>query len=328
MTAITFLFLFVVGRYLYVQIIWRDWLIYKAVDQWTREIPIVPKRGVITDRNGVVLVENNTAYTVFARANAIYNKEKAAEELSECLGLDKDGVLNRLNSARTSEVTVAKRVSKEKISALAESSLAGVYYSRDNLRAYPRGKTLCQVVGFTSSDNIGVTGIEKYYNDYLAGKRGELLYETDLIGIDLQDAVAAYLPAEDGYNMQLTIDYGIQAVVEAALEGVMETYSPTGAECIVVDPNTFEILAMANYPSYDMNEIPRDDIEKLNALSRNKIVSDIYEPGSTFKIITSAINIEESFQGNSKAYSLQHIYPSSRTRSVDGTTVKCWSNQM
>lgn len=326
LAAITFLFLFVIGRYLYVQIIWRDWLIYKAVDQWTREIPIVPKRGVITDRNGVVLVENTTAYTVFARANAIDNKQQAAQTLSDCLGTDKNAVFNKLTSAKTSEVTIAKRINKENISLLAENSLAGIYYSRDNLRTYPRGKTLCQVVGFTSSDNIGVTGLEKYYNDFLSGKRGELLYETDLVGVDLQGAIAAYLPAEDGYNMQLTIDYGIQSVVEATLEKVMETYSPTGAECIVIDPNTFEILAMANYPSYDMNEIPRDDIEQLNALSRNKIVSDIYEPGSTFKIITSAINIEENLRRNQKAYSLQHVYSSSRTRSVDGTTVKCWSN--
>lgn len=324
--AVTFLFLFIIGRFLYVQILWRDWLLYKALDQWTRELPIVAKRGDITDRNGTLLVENETAYTVFARSNAVKDKATTANRLATALEIDEERLYTKLTTVKASEITVAKRVDKQKITALAELSLDGVYYSRDNLRAYPRSDTLCQVLGFTSSDNIGVAGIEKYYNEILSGKKGELLYETDLIGIDLDGAVAAYLPAEDGYNISLTIDYGIQSVVESTLKKVAETYQPSGAECIVLDPNTFEILAMANYPSYDLNEIPRDDIEKLNALTRNKIVCDIYEPGSTFKILTSAIDIEESLRGNANAFSINHVFPSSRTRSVDGTTVKCWSN--
>ena len=324
--AVTFLFLFIVGRFLYVQVIWRDWLVYKALDQWTREIPIVAKRGVITDRNGTILVENDTAYTVFARSNAVKDKAGTAKQLAQILEIDEAKLYEKLTTVKASEITVAKRVDKEKISALAEVSLDGVYYSRDNLRSYPRGDTLCQVLGFTSSDNIGVTGLEKYYDETLSGTRGELLYETDLVGIDLEGAVAAYLPAEDGYNISLTIDYGIQSVVESTLKKVAETYNPTGAECIVLDPNTFEILAMANYPAYDLNEIPRNDIEVLNALSRNRMVSDIYEPGSTFKVLTAAIDIEESQKGNPKAYSVNYVFPSSRTRAVDGTTVKCWSN--
>ena len=326
MMAVTFLFLFIVGRFLYVQVIWRDWLVYKALDQWTREIPIVAKRGVITDRNGTILVENDTAYTVFARSNAVKDKAGTAKQLAQILEIDEAKLYEKLTTVKASEITVAKRVDKEKISALAEVSLDGVYYSRDNLRSYPRGDTLCQVLGFTSSDNIGVTGLEKYYDETLSGTRGELLYETDLVGIDLEGAVAAYLPAEDGYNISLTIDYGIQSVVESTLKKVAETYNPTGAECIVLDPNTFEILAMANYPAYDLNEIPRNDIEVLNALSRNRMVSDIYEPGSTFKVLTAAIDIEESQKGNPKAYSVNYVFPSSRTRAVDGTTVKCWSN--
>lgn len=324
--AVTFLFLFIIGRFLYVQVVWKDWLVYKALDQWTRELPIVAKRGDITDRNGTVLVENDTAYTVFARSNAVKDKVGTAKKLAQVLEIDEEKLYTKLTTVKASEVTVAKRIDKEKITALAELSLDGVYYSSDNLRAYPRGDSLCQVLGFTSSDNVGVAGIEKYYDETLSGKKGELLYETDLIGIDLKGAVAAYLPAEDGYNIALTIDYGIQSVVESTLKKVAETYQPTGAECIVLDPNTFEILAMANYPSYDLNEIPRNDMETLNALTRNKIVCDIYEPGSTFKILTAAIDIEESLKGNSKAFSVNHVFSSSRTRAVDGTTVKCWNN--
>ncbi len=324
--AITFLFLFILGRYLYVQVIWQDWLLYKALDQWTREIPIIAKRGDITDRNGAMLVENQTAYTVFVRGNAVKDKASTAKQLSNVLEIDENALYEKLTKKKASEITVAKKVDKSKISKLAKLSIDGVYYSRDNARTYPRNDTLCQVLGFTSSDNIGVTGIEKYYDQTLSGKKGELLYETDLVGIELKDAVAAYLPAEDGYNISLTIDYGIQTLVENTLKKVAKEYSPTSAECIVIDPNTFEILAMANYPSYNLNEIPRDDISTLNTLSRNKTVSDVYEPGSTFKVLTSAINIEENLRGNKRAFSIRHVFSSSRTRSVDGTTVKCWNN--
>lgn len=308
------------------QIIWREELNYRALDQWTREIPIVAQRGKITDRNGVVLADNTTAYTVYARSNAVTNKEQASVLLADALSISQSELYEKLTKKKASEITLARKVDKNSVEKLAQSYIDGVYYSRDNIRIYPKGATLCQVLGFTSSDNAGVTGVEKYYNEYLSGKNGELYYETDLVGIEIEGSVATYLPAEDGYNITLTIDYGIQQIVESALQKTIAEYSPVSAECIVLDVNNFEILAMANYPSYNLNEIPRDDIEKLNALSRNTVVCDIYEPGSTFKVITSAINIEEYLQGNPKAFSTSYVFPSSRTRSVDGTTVKCWSN--
>ena len=324
--AITFLFCFLFARFFYVQVIWGEELNYRALDQWTRELPIVAERGKITDRNGVVLADNSTAYTVFARSNAVKDKEGTAGLLSEVLGLDGDVIYERLTKKKASEVTIAKKVGKEQVTKLASMSLDGVYYSRDNVRFYPKGDTLCQVLGFTSTDNIGTTGIEKYYDEQLAGKRGELLYETDLVGVEIEGSVATYLPAENGYNIQLTIDYGIQEAVESILEKTYIEHSPSSVECIVLDVENFEVLALANYPSYNLNEVPRDDLTMLNALSRNRFVCDIYEPGSTFKIITSAMNIEEYLQGNHRAFSPNYVFPSSRTRKVDGTTVKCWSN--
>ena len=324
--AITFLFCFLCGRFFYVQVIWQQELTVRALDQWMREIPLVAERGLITDRNGKLLVKNDTAYTVYARANAVKNKAETAEILSRALEIDGGALLDKLNKVKASEITVAKKIGKEQIASLTEHSLSGVYYSRDNLRRYPYGAALCQVLGFTSSDNVGSAGIEKYYDKYLAGKNGELLYQTDLVGVDLKDSVAAYRPSESGLNLQLTIDIEIQQIVENALVKVAEEYSPVSAECIVLDPNTFEVLALANYPSYDLNEIPRDDISLLNSLSRNRLVSDIYEPGSTFKIVTAAANVEEYLSGNRSAFSQTHIFPSGRTRSVDSTTVKCWNN--
>ncbi|MBQ8296030.1 MAG: stage V sporulation protein D [Clostridia bacterium] len=324
--AITFLFCVLCGRFLYVQVIWSEELGYRALDQWTREIPIVAQRGMITDRNGVVLAENRTAYTVYARSNAVTDKEKTAFLLADALSLDGQTTYEKLTKKKASEITVAKRVEKEKIANLATLSLDGVYYSRDNIRQYPKNDALCQVLGFTSSDNVGTTGLEKYYDGYLSGKNGEVLHETDLIGIDIEGSVATYLPAEDGYHIELTIDYGIQEIAESALQRAVATYSPVSAECIVLDVNTFEVLALANYPSYDLNDVPRNDSEALNRLSRNRLICDIYEPGSTFKIITSAANVEESLRGNAKAFSTNYVFSSSRTRAVDGTTVKCWSN--
>ena len=325
-TAITFLFCILAGRFFYVQVVWSGQLGYRALDQWMREIPVVAERGLVTDRNGVVLAENNTSYTVFARSNAVKDKTGTARLLSDCLGVDGDTLLKKLESVKASEITVARHVGKGAIETLAEANPEGVYYSRDNTRVYPKGDSLCQVLGFTSTDNSGTTGIEKYYDKYLAGTNGELLYETDLVGVNLKGAVAAYRPAEDGMNVKLTIEYGIQSVCESVMAKAFEEHSPVSAECIVLDPDTFEILAMANYPGYDLNDVPRDETELLNSLSRNRIVCDIYEPGSTFKVVTAAADIEESLRGNRNAFSTSYVFPSSRTRSVDGTTVKCWSN--
>ena len=308
------------------QVLWQEELNYRALDQWTREIPIVAERGKITDCNGVVLADNSTAYTVFARSNAVKDKASTAAVLAQTLDMDSATLYEKLTKKKASEVTIKRKIGKEYIEALATLSLDGVYYSRDNVRYYPKSETLCQVLGFTSSDGVGTTGLEKYYDEYLSGKNGELLYETDLVGVEIEGSVATYLPAEDGYNVELTIDYGIQQTVESALAKTSAEYSPVSASCIVLDVNNFEVLALANYPSYDLNDIPRNETELLNKLSRNALVCDIYEPGSTFKIVTSAINIEEHLQGNKKAFSPSYVFPSSRTRSVDGTRVKCWSN--
>ncbi len=324
--AVALLFCLLCGRFFYVQVVWSEELNYRALDQWTRELPIVAERGKITDRNGVVLADNQAAYTVYARSNAVKDKEKTAALLAKTLGKDEKALYEKLTKKKASEITVAKRISKGEVEKLVALDLDGVYYSRDNVRYYPKKDTLCQVLGFTSVDNVGTTGVEKYYQSYLAGKNGELLYETDLVGIDLKGSVATYLPAENGYSVELTIDYGIQTVVESAMQKVSATYSPVSAQCIVLDVNNFDVLALASYPSYDLNDVPRNDAELLNKLTRNGLVCDIYEPGSTFKILTSAINVEEHLQGNPKAVSTRYVFPSSRTRAVEGTTVKCWSN--
>lgn len=324
--AITFIFCIILGRLLYVQIAWGSDLVELACDQWNREIPVVAARGVISDRNGTVIAGNRTTYSVFLRPNAVVNPEYTATVLSGLFNLEPQNVLDKINGGKVSEVTVARQVGKEAVEKLVSYDLAGVYYSRDNTRQYTYNDALCQVLGFTSNDGSGLTGIEKYYDNILGGTNGEITYSTDIIGVETENSVAVYRPAKDGDEIRLTIDMDIQLAAENAMKSVYASSGAKSASCVVLNPRNFDILALVNYPSYDLNDVPRDDTETLNALSRNLLVSDIYEPGSTFKVVTAAANIEEYLNGNTKAFSNSYVFNGSRTRTVDGTKIKCWSD--
>ena len=324
--AIAFIFCIFLARFFYIQVVWEDELNFLALDQWTREIPVVAGRGQIVDRNGELLAGNAASYSVFARANAVKDADGCAEVLSSALGISYEEVLKKLTDKSKSEISVVRHAEKSVVEKIEGKNLDGVYYARDNTRIYPYGDLACQLIGFTSFDQSGSTGVEQYYNKYLAGENGEILFESDLVGVDLKGATAAYVPATDGLNLKLTVDYRIQSAAEERMKKVLEESNAKGARCVVLDPRDGSVLAMVNLPSYDLNDIPRDDLSLLNDESRNRLVSDIYEPGSTFKIVTAAANIEETLKGNANALSLDHIYPSSRTRTVDGTKIKCWSD--
>ncbi len=324
--AVTFLFLFVIGRLFYVQVIWGENLQTKAIDQWTREIPVIAGRGQIVDINGVVLADNDDTYTVFVRKKAVEDIDKLARSLSQILGMDYSYVHNRLTTTASSEVTVKKQVEKSKIDQIVEQGFSGVYYSRDNYRNYPYGELLSSVLGFTSTDGKGQSGLELYYDKYLSGIDGEILYETDIVGVEIDGGKATYVPATNGLNLKLTIDYDVQQLCETAMSEAMRIHKAKSAQMLVLDPSTGAIRALCIKPSFNLNEVPRDDLTELNKLSRNNLVCDIYEPGSTFKVLTAAANIEESLKGNKSAYSINHIYNSSRYRYIDGQKVKCWSN--
>ena len=324
--AIAFLFCAVIGRLFYVQVLWGEQLQEKAIDQWTREIPVVATRGKITDRNGVILADNADTYSVFARKKAIGDHEGTAKAIAKVLGLEESAVYKRLTETVSSEVTVATHVSREQAENLSKENLPGVYYSRDNTRVYPYGDFLTQVLGFTSDDNMGQSGLELRYNKYLKGINGEILYETDIVGVEIEGTTPTYRPATDGLNIRLTVDYEIQEIAESAMEEAYEIQKPKSAAVLIMDPGNGEILACSSKPSYDLNDVPRDDLTALNALSRNSLLSDSFEPGSTFKIVTAAANVEEYLNGNPKAFSEEHIFNSSRYRYVGGQRVKCWSN--
>ena len=324
--AIAFIFCIILARLLYVQIAWGSDLKLKATDQWIREIPVIASRGIISDSNGTIIAGNRTTYSVFLRPNAVREKEYTATVLSGIFSLDAKTILKKIDGNKVSEITIARQVGSDSIEKLVTYNLPGVYYSRDNTRQYTYGDALCQVLGFTSNDGLGLSGIEKYYNNILSGVNGEITYTTDIVGNETENSVVVYNEAEDGNEIRLTIDMDIQLAAEDAMKSVYASTNAKSVSCIVLNPQNFGIYAMVNYPSYDLNDVPRDDPETLNAYSRNVVVSDIYEPGSTFKVVTAAANIEEYLNGNSKAFSPSYVFNGSRTRTVDGTKIKCWSD--
>lgn len=311
---------------MYIQVIWGVELQTKALDQWTREIPIIAERGIITDCNGVVLVSNDDTYSVFVRKSAIKSAKEVSLFLADALDLEYEYVYSRLTNTTSSEVTVKKQATKSQIDKLLLKPHDGVYYSRDNSRVYPYGDFLTSTLGFTSVDGKGQSGLELYYDKYLSGMNGEILYQTDIIGVEIEGSTAEYIPATDGLNLELTIDYDVQALCESAMTKAMQVHNAKSAQMIVLDPQSGAIRALCIKPSFDLNEVRRDDLTLLNQLTRNNIFCDVYEPGSTFKILTTAANIQEYLDGNPNAYSINHVFSSSRYRYISGQRVKCWNN--
>ena len=324
--AVTFIFLSILARLFYIQVVWGKELQIKAVDQWTRELPLTAKRGVITDRNGVVLAGNEQSYAVYVRARSVVDAKTVSSVLSELLEVDGEELYSKIIKSSSSVITVKRRVDKKIVDKLREHTLSGVYFSPDYTRIYPYANSLSQVLGYTSFDGNGLTGLEKVCDEYLMGYDGEILYEADLVGKDLDGKTARYVPATDGLNVKLTIDYEVQSICDAVMQKAYEDYTPKSASALVLNPQNGQILAISQFPNYDLNNLPRDDIEVLNSLGRCSLIVDSYEPGSTFKVLTAAANIEEYLKGNPNAFSPDYVFNSSRFRYVDGKKIKCWSN--
>ena len=323
----TFVFFILFCRLFCLQIIDGYALQKKAVDQWTRDLPIIPARGQIVDTNGKILASNKTAYTVYVRAKSVTNADYLAKTLSQLLDLDYDKVYQKATNKGVSEVTLKRQVDEKVVDKIRSENLDGVYIASEPYRVYTYGNFLSQVLGYVSVDNVGQTGIEAYYNKYLKGINGQILTQSDLVGVELKDKETIYQPGIDGLDLVLTIDYTIQAVVEDVLQMIMHTHTPKSAKCIVMDVNTGEILAMGIAPGIDLNNLPRDDVQTLLNNGRNTLVTDIYEPGSTFKIVTAAANVQEFANGNAKAFSANHVFGNTNFRVVDsGKKISCWTS--
>ncbi len=318
--------MFILGRLFFVEVVDASFFQQKAIDQWTRALPIKAQRGDILDANGEALATADGTFAVYVRPRSVDNAEQVSSVLSEIFGVDKIKLLEKIEKVKSSEITIARQVDDQKIEKLLEYSLNGVYYTEDTSRVYPYNTALSQIIGFTANDGTGLAGLEKYYDKYLKGKDGEVLYEADLVGKDLDGKKPSYLEASDGLSIKLNIDLGIQRICEGVLDKVNQEYTPKSASIIVVNPNSGKIVSLATTPGYDLNNPPKDDIASLNVLSRSPVIVDSYEPGSTFKIVTALANVEETLKGNEKALPLNYIYNSNRYRIVQGRKIKCWSS--
>ena len=337
------IFTLLTTRLCYIQFVWGTELSEKAGTQQSQSRTITAKRGTIYDSTGkYILAESSSVEAISVNPTLIYekDKEKVARALSEIFELDYDKVLKKV-SKRSSIETIVKKVDKEHADKLRvwmeENNIStGINIDEDSKRYYPYGSVAAQIIGFCGSDNQGLDGIEAKYDTDLKGKNGRINRQTNAAGASLGDE--NYVAAIDGNNLFLTIDFTIQSIVEKYLkEACIDNICTDGGSIIAMNPRNGDILAMANYPSYDLNTPyePYTDEQKatwntlesaektatLQRMWRNKAISDTYEPGSVFKTVTSSAALEEGIVTN---IDQQGQFCCTGSIEVSGTRIKCW----
>lgn len=315
--ALAAVFIALFGRLFYLQIIDGGWLRAKAAEQWYRDLPLKAARGKILDCNGETLADSKDVFTLYARPNAVKDKTAVATEIAEALDMEYQTVFDKLNT-NVGEVTVKRKIDAQSAYELRKKNISGLYYTLDTQRNYPFGNSLAQILGFTNIDNAGQSGIESYYDKYLTGVDGFAYTSTDMAGRELESSVTKYVPSIPGCNVTLSVDSNIQSFADSAVTAAATEFSAKSASMIVMDVNTGGILAMSKSPSFDLNDPPRNDLDLLNELSRNTMIVDMYEPGSTFKIFTTAAALEAGVVGDNDTFFC------AGSRTVDGQRIRCW----
>lgn len=314
---ITFIFLIVFGKLFYIQVVQGKDLQARALDQWTRDVPMQAERGSILDINGVELAGCDTTYTLYVRPNSMTSAENTASAISSILDRPYEEVLEKVSKRGVSEITVAKKIKKEQMLSLVDSGADGMYFGREIERVYTYGNYLSQLIGFINADGDGQSGLEAYYNEYLRGQDGKELTETDLVGKQVGSDIY-YLPDTPGLDLRTTIDSRIQFFAENAVNSALSEYNAKSANCVVMNAKTGAILAMAQAPSFDLNHIDRSDVNALFAKMKLNAITSVYEPGSTFKILTTAIALSLG------VVSERDRFYCGGARSVDGKRIRCW----
>ncbi len=312
------IFFALIIRLFVIQIVKSDWLTAKASSQWLRDLPINAKRGDIVDVNGSTLAESFSSYDVYVRASMVTEPVKVSNLLSSVIGLDYEETFKKVTNTTVSESLIKLQLDDKSAKKIIDANYKGVLLSENNKRYYPYGDLLTQVLGFTTIDNSGQAGIELYADKYLQGTKGYALEESDVNGRKIDNTLSKYIPSIAGCNVQLTIDVNIQQIVEQALLTLCEEQKPKTATAIVMNPNTGEIVAMSSKPSFDLNNPPRDNVSELLNNVKNLSIVDVYEPGSTFKVLTTATALEEKVTNPNEGF----YDPGYRI--VDGEKIKCW----
>ena len=328
----------------YIQLIQGKELSELAYEQQTLDRKINPKRGTIYDATGTnILAVSSTVETVTVNPSNISSedKEKVATALANIFELDYETVLKKVKK-RSSIETIVRKVEKEKTDELRKwieenNITSGINIDEDTKRYYPYNNLASQIIGFCGSDNQGLDGIEAKYEEELKGEQGAIQKHTDAKGGEIGEEGENYIPAVDGNDLVLTIDLTIQSIVEKYLEeACIDNVCTDGGSIIVMNPQNGDILAMANYPNYNLNEpyepyteelkATWDSLEQsekttyLQAVWRNKAIADTYEPGSVFKLITASAALEEGITDTDN----EGEFSCTGGIEVAGVRIKCW----
>ncbi len=303
--SVSLVLILLAGRLLYLMVFCSEYYGKKAEDLHERERDIKAARGKIIDATGTVLATNRTVCTISVIHSQLKDPEKVIEVLTRELGMEEAAVRKRVEKVSSIE-RVKSNVDKETGDRIRDYRLEGVKVDEDYKRYYPFDTLASKVLGFTGGDNQGIIGLEVIYEDRLKGTNGKILTLTDARGVEIENAGERRQEPVDGNNLHISLDYNIQLYCEQAAKKVKEAKSADSVSIIVMNPQNGEIMAMVNVPEFNLNEpftvVTSDDgalagkeatQEELNRMWRNQCISDTYEPGSVFKIITTSAAFEE-----------------------------------
>ena len=320
------LFLLVIGRLATLTIRDAEALTQRGVSQWTKAGTVTAKRGRILDRHGLTLVRSATAYTVTADPRLVTDIPAFLKAITPILPLDEESAVKKLSDNTKGSVILKRQVTRATVDQLRtlkseapeNACLNAMAFDEDVSRYYPNGALLSQVLGLTTIDSEGQSGLESQYESVLAGREGSYLRQVDARNRVLPGTEGWYIPAQEGSSLKLTIDTQIQQIAEKAMRECLEVNSAKSVTCIVSDVRTGDILALCIKPDYDPNEPPRSDVAALTELMRITAISDVYEPGSTFKILTAASALDSGIT------TPEDRFHCSAKVTVDGDTIRCW----
>ena len=332
-TLIFFLLLIgLIGRLLFFMVFQSEYYSKKAQDLHVRERYIKAKRGKILDRNGVVLADNVSVATISVIHNQIKDEEEVIEVLCKELGLSREYVEKRVQKVSAIE-KIKSNVSKEIGDRIRAYEIPGIKIDEDYKRYYPYGELASKVLGFTGGDNQGIIGLEVKYEEELQGENGVILTVTDAKGIEIESKGESRIEPVDGKHLMTSLDYNIQSFATQLAKVAMEAKEAERVSIIAMNPQNGEIYCMVDVPEFDLNQPyeipieiqPGEDVqdveawkqEQLNQMWRNGCINDTYEPGSTFKIITTAAALEED------VVSLDHSFYCPGYIMVEDRKIRC-----
>lgn len=316
--VLLFVFCSLVVRLFIVQIINGKELQFKATDQWTRDLALTAPRGSFFDVTGDSLAVSYTTYDVYVRGREVKSPTHTASVLSQILELDLEGTLEKVSRKNVSEVLLKMQVDADTAEEIYKENLDGIYLTENVGRYYVYGDLFTQLLGFVSVDNAGQAGLEAYLNDYLTGKDGYSYVQSDLQGKEIGGSIRYYVGGISGDDVTLSVNSKIQIILEKILAQAYIDQQAKAVTGIVMQAKTGKVLAISTKPSFDLNSPPRDNLEALFDQSKMTAVTDAYEPGSTFKILTLAAALEESVT------SLDDHFYCPGYRIVDGQRIRCW----